>query len=408
MPDDGGRDGEDRPGGPEGGPGRRGRRAPPDAPPAGDTPPSREDEPPIRVTPVKVVRWVPKGAGKGGREPPRPPRPDEAPAPFAPVEGAGDAAPFEAVDRSPAAGGTPFVAADEGAAPALGPSSPPPTDEAGFTVVEDGAEATFTEVPGEPGAPFEVATGRPEAAGASESPPTSPSQAAGPGPPSSGPEEGVFTVVDDGGEGAPAEGRVIQEEVEMERSMELRDEESTVDIEEPGRSRQRGRLAPLPPVPVRGQSPAATPPPRSVPTVRGIPIAPPAREPPRGRAGASSPPPTAPPPPPPAPPGAGDDEPAYAKYLRPDEEVLQARHERAPTGFDRDMETEAGELDIGIELEKGADRWKRGKDGTKPTAAPRRPGQKGVAGHDSDAEVGTRDAGPDIGVDFERRKKRRL
>jgi len=31
-----------------------------------------------------------------------------------------------------------------------------------------------------------------------------------------------------------------------------------------------------------------------------------------------------------------------------------------------------------------------------------------VAGHDSDAEVGTRDAGPDIGVDFERRKKRRL
>ena len=230
-----------------------------------------------------------------------------------------------------------------------------------------------------------------------------------------GPDEGAFTVVDDGGEGAPVEGRDIQEEVEMERSMELRDEESTIDIEGTGRAKQKGR--PAPPMPARAPTPPPAPPPRAVPTARGIPVAPPSREPPRGGRAPSPQPPPPPPPPPPSPSSpppprvpaqARGEEPAYAKYLRPDEEVLQARHERAPTGFDRDMETEAGELDIGIELEKGADRWKRGKDGTKPTTAPRRPGQKGVAGHDSDAEVGTRDAGPDIGVDFERRKKRRL
>ncbi len=224
--------------------------------------------------------------------------------------------------------------------------------------------------------------------------------------------EGGFIVVEDDGEQAPAGGSIIQEEVEMERPMELRDEESSVDIEELGRLKQKAR--PAGPPPARGPSPPP-PPPRAVPTAKGIPFVQPAREPPRGRA--PSPPQAAPQrsatapamaPPPPTPPQARPDEPAYAKYLRPDEEVLQARHERAPTGFDRDMETEAGETDIGIELDKPVDRWKREKGPAKPTTAPKRPGPKGVAGHDSDAEVGTRDAGPDIGVDTERRKKRRL
>jgi hypothetical protein len=399
LPDDGGEDGEDRPSGPEGGQGRRGRKAPPDAPPAGEAPPAQQGEPPIRVTPVKVVRWVPKSTEKSGRAHPRPPRPDEAPAPFDAVEEDRGAAPLAEVGGSPAAEGSSFVVLDEGTAPAPAapslpsppPSSSPPDDEPGFAVVEEGTEAAFTEVPGEAPAPFEVAMDRPDATGAPPPP-------NGPGPQGAGQDEGVFTVVDDGGEGAPVEGRDIQEVVEMERSMELREEESTVDIEELGRPRQKVR--PAPPPPTRGPSQGAPPPPRAVPTVKGIPIAQGAREPPRGRADA--------PPPPPAPQKARVDEPAYAKYLRPDEDVLQARHERAPTGFDRDMETEAGELDIGIELDKGGDRWKREKVGARPATAPRRPGQKGVAGHDMDSEVGTRDAGPDIGVDTERRKKRRL
>ena len=95
----------------------------------------------------------------------------------------------------------------------------------------------------------------------------------------------------------------------------------------------------------------------------------------------------------------------YAKYFRPDDEVLKRRDERPPSGFDRDLETEAGETDAGIELVEHGDRRKERRPAPKAAQPPKR---QATGGRDSDAEVGTRDLGPDIGVDEKKRKKRRL
>ena len=121
------------------------------------------------------------------------------------------------------------------------------------------------------------------------------------------------------------------------------------------------------------------------PTVKGIPVTPP-------KQGPSGPP-------------SREGEPGYAKYFRPDDEVLKRRDERPPSGFDRDLETEAGETDAGIELVEHGDRRKEKRSPSKAALPPKR---QAAGGRDSDAEVGTRDLGPDIGVDGTRRKKRRL
>ena len=104
-------------------------------------------------------------------------------------------------------------------------------------------------------------------------------------------------------------------------------------------------------------------------------------------------------------PPAKEGEPGYAKYFRPDDEVLRRRDERPPSGFDRDLETEAGETDAGIELVEHGDRRKERRPPLKAAQPPKR---QTAGGRDSDAEVGTRDLGPDIGVDERKRKKRRL
>lgn len=44
----------------------------------------------------------------------------------------------------------------------------------------------------------------------------------------------------------------------------------------------------------------------------------------------------------------------------------------------------------------------------RPPRDAKKPGQRVVGGRDMDSEVGTRDVGPDIGVSFERRRRRRL
>ena len=121
------------------------------------------------------------------------------------------------------------------------------------------------------------------------------------------------------------------------------------------------------------------------PTVKGIPVTPP-KQAPRATP-------------------VNDGEPGYSKYFRPDDEVLRRRDERPPSGFDRDLETEAGETDAGIELVEQGDRRKERRPTPKAVQPPKR---QTAGGRDSDAEVGTRDLGPDIGVDERKRKKRRL
>lgn len=107
------------------------------------------------------------------------------------------------------------------------------------------------------------------------------------------------------------------------------------------------------------------------------------------------------------PPQAPEDMASYHKYLRPDEELLQRRPAKGrPTGFDRDLETDAGEIDLGIDLIDPSERRKK--------AAPPKPRKEqklpkgAVGGHDFDGEMGTRELGVDIGVDYEKRRKRRL
>jgi hypothetical protein len=100
--------------------------------------------------------------------------------------------------------------------------------------------------------------------------------------------------------------------------------------------------------------------------------------------------------------------PHYHKYLKPDEELLSKKQARGrPTGFDRDLDADAGEIDFGIDLIDPSERKKK-KPPKKPAAEPGRK-QKGPAeGHDFDAEIGTVGLGVDIGVDYEKRRKRRL
>jgi hypothetical protein len=99
--------------------------------------------------------------------------------------------------------------------------------------------------------------------------------------------------------------------------------------------------------------------------------------------------------------------PHYHKYLKPDEELLQRKQIKGPaTGFDRDMDADAGEIDFGIDLIDPSDHKRKNK---KPPRKDEGPGlKKGVGGHDFDGEVDTRGTGADIGIDNQRRRKRRL
>ncbi len=100
--------------------------------------------------------------------------------------------------------------------------------------------------------------------------------------------------------------------------------------------------------------------------------------------------------------------PHYHKYLKPDEDLVSRPQARGrPTGFDQDLESEAGEIDFGIDLIDPHERKKKKapkKSGDQSTQL-----KKGTIGsHDSDGEVGTRELGVDIGVDYSKRRKRRL
>jgi hypothetical protein len=106
--------------------------------------------------------------------------------------------------------------------------------------------------------------------------------------------------------------------------------------------------------------------------------------------------------------GAEVSKPHYHKYLKPDEDILRQTPTRGrPTGFDRDLESEAGETDIGIDLIDPNERKKK-KAPKKDPQGSGRPPKGSIGGHDSDAEVGTRELGNDIGVDYSKRRKRRL
>ncbi len=100
--------------------------------------------------------------------------------------------------------------------------------------------------------------------------------------------------------------------------------------------------------------------------------------------------------------------PHYHKYLKPDEDILRQTPTRGrPSGFDQDLESEAGEIDFGIELIDPSERKKK----KAPKKGPKEPGgpEKGpIGGHDADGEVSTRELGVDIGVDYSKRRKRRL
>ncbi len=112
-----------------------------------------------------------------------------------------------------------------------------------------------------------------------------------------------------------------------------------------------------------------------------------------------------------APPGAHVDaeeaKPHYHKYLKPDEELLQQKQARGrPTGFDRDLDADAGEIDFGIDLIDPSER-KKGKRTPKGSKEAKLK-KSTTGGHDFDGEVGTRELGVDIGVDYQKRRKRRL
>ena len=97
--------------------------------------------------------------------------------------------------------------------------------------------------------------------------------------------------------------------------------------------------------------------------------------------------------------------PHYHKYLKPDEDILRRTPTRGrPSGFDQDLESEAGEIDFGIDLIDPSDLKKK----KAPKKGPERPAKGPIGGHDADGEVGTRELGVDIGVDYSKRRKRRL
>ncbi len=103
-----------------------------------------------------------------------------------------------------------------------------------------------------------------------------------------------------------------------------------------------------------------------------------------------------------------EEKPHYHKYLKPDEDLVSRPQARGrPTGFDQDLESEAGEIDIGIDLIDPNER-KRKKVPKKSGDGTTQPKKGTIGGHDSDGEVGTRELGVDIGVDYSKRRKRRL
>jgi hypothetical protein len=99
--------------------------------------------------------------------------------------------------------------------------------------------------------------------------------------------------------------------------------------------------------------------------------------------------------------------PHYHKYLKPDEDLVSRPQARGPaTGFDRDMDADAGEIDFGIDLIDPSERMKRKKTPPKKPEGPIP--KKGVGGHDFDAEVDSKGMGNEVGVDYNKRRKRRL
>jgi hypothetical protein len=106
-------------------------------------------------------------------------------------------------------------------------------------------------------------------------------------------------------------------------------------------------------------------------------------------------------------PSGGEPKPHYHKYLKPDEDLISRPQARGPaTGFDRDMDADAGEIDFGIDLIDPSERRKRKK--TPPKKQEGAGPKKGVGGHDSDGEVDSRGMGGEVGVDYSKRRKRRL
>lgn len=106
-------------------------------------------------------------------------------------------------------------------------------------------------------------------------------------------------------------------------------------------------------------------------------------------------------------PAGNETKPHYHKYLKPDEDLVSSHPAKGPaTGFDRDMDADAGEIDFGIDLIDPSERRKKRKKPPRKddSAAPK----KGVGGHDSDAEVDSRGTGAEVGVDYQKRRKRRL
>jgi hypothetical protein len=400
LPDERGEEGEDRPTDED-----AERQGPEEAM---DDRASYLDEP-VRVTPVKVVRWVPKPStqppetGPGGAQGPGPQEGviTDGDAPFDVVEdgGGGIPPPLEAVD---------------------GPEGPP----APFEVVgQPGEETAPFEVVGGPEdspAPFEVVDGD-----------------HGPSPSMEG--DASFQVAEDPGlvftevvEGEAGDGggtsAPFEEEIEMKPALELRDEESANDQDVPPRRRPDTPPAPrladegvpslarppgqpmrqAPPRTVTGIPMATVPRPPSGSMAPARPAAPQPTRPTPSQVGTAIPSPKAPPPKAVPTRQSPPEEPGYAKYFRPDEDAIRPRDQGPPSGFDRDLETEAGETDIGIELDRPADKWKRDKASSRRPSVAKKPGQRTVGGRDMDAEVGTRDVGPDIGVSFERKKRRRL
>ena len=176
-----------------------------------------------------------------------------------------------------------------------------------------------------------------------------------------------FEAIEQADEGAiDEEGLGTQEEQEMTEDLQLRQEETPVRLE-------RGK-------PRSPETASTSTPPAETTTskIRAIPVTP-----------------------------TEESKPTYHKYLKPDQELLDKKLVRArPSGFDQDLETDAGEIDFGIDLVDPHERKK--KPHPKVPKPDVRPAKGGVGGHDADGEVGSRELGNDIGVDYNRRRKRRL
>ena len=175
-----------------------------------------------------------------------------------------------------------------------------------------------------------------------------------------------FEAIEQADEGAiDDEGLGTQEEQEMTEDLQLRQEETPVRFEK-GKPQSPGTAPTSPPFDTMTSK------------IRAIPIKP-----------------------------TEEAKPTYHKYLKPDQELLDKKLVRArPTGFDQDLETDAGEIDFGIDLVDPHERKKRPH--SKVPRPDVRPAKGAVGGHDADGEVGSRELGNDIGVDYNRRRKRRL